>query len=90
MTDLDFDAPSRGRMVHRLVALREEEYAAVKEHAKARGVSAAVVMRARIVAPSAESVALEARCAEESRDRQAAAARATTAATKGRSRKRKR
>lgn len=89
MTDLDFDAPDRGRLIERTVALTADEYAAVKEHAKARGVSASAVMRARIVAPSAESAALEVQCAAESRARKAAGARATTAATRGRPRKRK-
>jgi hypothetical protein len=89
MTDLEFDAIDRGRLIERSVALTAAEYAAVREHAKARGVSASAVMRARIVAPSAESVTLEAQCAEDSRARQAAGARATTAATRGRSRKRK-
>jgi hypothetical protein len=90
MTDLEFDADSRGRLIERSVALTAAEYAAVKEHAKERGVSASAVMRARIVSPSLESAALELRCAEDSRAQKAAGARATTAATRGRPRKRKR
>ena len=66
MTDLDFDAPGRGRLVERTVALTADEYAAVRAHAKSLGISASAVMRARIVAPSAESLALEQQCARES------------------------
>ena len=89
MTDLDFDAPGRGRLIERTVALTAEEYADVRAHAKSIGVSASAVMRARIIAPSEESVLLEAQCAADSRARQAAAARSTTEATRGRQRKRK-
>lgn len=69
MTDLDFDKPGKGRMVQCLVALTPEERANVQAHAKARNVSAVSAMRARIIAPSIESLELEQRLDAEARRR---------------------
>lgn len=88
MTDLDFDHPDRGRLVGVRVYLTTEEHAQLVEHAKSTGHSIAVVVRARITAPSEESIAREVEVAADVARRTVAGNARGGAKGKGKPRKR--